>query len=808
MPMERYKRRVLPPSSEKVEEWLKEVPLWRRNTNYAWHEGVAQKPNAREERDRGSVPASREEARDWEDVRLGDHLRELCQHFVVERPSSSRPPAPAPSKAKKKRRVSDGGIQVVDLSDPAGPSSAEAFSSLFSNSQEDLVLPAHFRDLSSRKNFDEFKQQLGSGVDYVFTLLLMAKAYGRGPPSAKWRSAGQYFTSSTGLGKDQKKVLKTKVGTSFSQLDPEGFLVGVCLKPASQRSGGSVDFLPICEAKACSAKVSEEVSVEERVKLFERFLRSPSHGHVCYDVQGVIRRVHTAGPSGLITHPKTKILDLKLISWLIEPGLVHDGVIESYGHGTLARHFGIEEACGCPVGGDPFSLVSHELEVSKAMAGVLYRQVTKLPTELVTFNMGVEMNVASVLANMGSFSYDLREIQRHEGKIRQTLNELEIEANALAGEEINVRSPSVLARIFYDVMRAPPMTSKTSRNQNPRSTDEARMQKLAKLNHPKISRLASIVLEYRKQAQVISKWIEADWIKSSGCSARDSSKVLLQSQWSQTSTATGRIASSNPNLQAVTKCELVRNAFSPSEEGKLFLALDYSQIEIRLLAHLSGDEKLCALLVAGGDIFENLAQSSWLKAVQQTSPSEKASARDQAKRVVYSIIYGTSAMALGQQLEMPVQRAQQLRKSFLSSFPRLQEFMSLVVSEARRNKYVETILKRRRYLRDITSSDRQARAAAERKAVNTVVQGSAADLIKVAMVRWSRMRKSTPEARSTKLMAMIHDELLFEVPKEAVHSQAKLLEEIMCGVFPNLKVPVVVNASSGSTWGSLKPLQL
>ena len=258
-------------------------------------------------------------------------------------------------------------------------------------------------------------------------------------------------------------------------------------------------------------------------------------------------------------------------------------------------------------------------------------------------------------------------------------------------------------------------------------------------------------MEFRRLSQVVSKYIDADWLRE--CELRRDAEgrrgggTLLEvhCRWNQTSTATGRLSCSDPNLQAVTKYTQslqaggqgggekinIRDAFV-AKQGTRLLALDYSQIEIRLLAHLSGCGKLCGILNAGGDLFANLARDWLCKKMNVQAPSREGSARDQAKRTVYSIIYGTSAMALGQQLGIPVAAAQTLKRSFLEHFPGVKSFISNVKESCKAKGFVQTILQRRRYLPEINSSQRQDREAAERKAVNTVVQGSAADLIKVS----------------------------------------------------------------------------
>ncbi len=233
--------------------------------------------------------------------------------------------------------------------------------------------------------------------------------------------------------------------------------------------------------------------------------------------------------------------------------------------------------------------------------------------------------------------------------------------------------------------------------------------------------------------------------------------------------------------------------------------MDYKSIELRILAHLSGDPQLIKILRESSDVFTALA-STWFGGCGIQCPSGSGTPREISKRVAYAIIYGTTAMGLSKQLEIPVARAQTLKRSFLSFFGGVGAFTSAVKAFARERGYVETILKRKRFLPHISSQDRQEREAAERKAVNTVVQGSAADLIKCAMVRWKHLSRDKEVASAATLVAQIHDELLFEIADRGKTAQvAARVRDMMCTVF-KLKVPVEVNCQFGPSWGDLQDL--
>ena len=472
-----FARRVRPPSKQEVDKWLAEVPLWRRNPNYAWSEdedngehlksgSVAPERKGREVDHDDGVPGGSEG--DWELKPIGELCRNLKQPRRPEpapQETSRRAPRPRPkprprqTQKRQRREIRDDkdeedfAPQVIDLSNPEGASG------LLSNllaSQRGAALPDNVSDLSARSNLNRFLGEVSSGAEYSFTLLLLAKGYGSGPPASNWRSAAQFFSTSTPLSKDQKKVLKTKIGTGFSKLDPEGHVVGACFLRTGRGGKGNIDFLPLCKGRESGLDLAEEVDPKELDGTMVSFLGGNTQAHVCVDFQGIARRLMRAGDPSCrrhLTHPKTRLLDLKLLSWLLEPGLVHEGAIASYALGDVCRHFlgqgGRVEGEG--EGDGPFATVARELGMVDALATSLLREVGKLPS--LAFNLGVEMNIAALLARMeASFplAYNLEEVRRHGERIDGKLRSLEEEAHGVAGEPFNLRSWKELGAVLYD----------------------------------------------------------------------------------------------------------------------------------------------------------------------------------------------------------------------------------------------------------------------------------------------------------------------------------------------------------------------
>ncbi|MER3412608.1 MAG: DNA polymerase I, partial [Thermoleophilia bacterium] len=268
----------------------------------------------------------------------------------------------------------------------------------------------------------------------------------------------------------------------------------------------------------------------------------------------------------------------------------------------------------------------------------------------------------------------------------------------------------------------------------------------------------------------------------------------------QTVAATGRLSTSNPNLQAIPiRTELgreIRSAFV-AEEGWKLVSADYSQVELRILAHVSGEPKLKEAFARGEDIHAATAAEVLGKPQAELTKDE----RNVAKMVNFGIIYGISAFGLAENLEISREQAQAYIDAYLARFPRVQEFIRRTIEQAERDGYVTTLLGRRRPIPELRAQNRQTRALGERLAVNSVMQGTAADIIKVAMV--AIYRRLRGEGRASRLVLQVHDELLLEAPEAEVAAVKDLVREEMVGAYP-LDPPLAVEVGVGSDWNEAK----
>jgi DNA polymerase-1 len=274
----------------------------------------------------------------------------------------------------------------------------------------------------------------------------------------------------------------------------------------------------------------------------------------------------------------------------------------------------------------------------------------------------------------------------------------------------------------------------------------------------------------------------------------------LHTHFNQAVASTGRLSTSNPNLQAIPiRTDLgreIRSAFV-AETGHRLVSADYSQVELRILAHVSGEPRLRDAFARGDDIHAATAAEVLGKEQSQLTKDE----RNIAKMVNFGIIYGISSFGLSENLEIPREEAQQYIDTYLARFPFVQDFIQRTIEQAKEDGYVTTLLGRRRPVPEIRASNRQTRSLGERLAVNSVMQGTAADVIKVAMVRiHNRLRE---EGRGSRLVLQVHDELLVEAPDAEVSLVKELVREEMCGAYP-LDPPLAVDVGAGDDWNEAK----
>ncbi len=401
----------------------------------------------------------------------------------------------------------------------------------------------------------------------------------------------------------------------------------------------------------------------------------------------------------------------------------------------------------------------------------------------------LELPLAGVLASMErqGIAVDLPLLHDLTGEIRSRIEGIEARIYTLAGEEFNLNSPQQLAAILFEKLKLP-VVRKTKTGY---STDARVLAELAPQHE-----IVAEILHYRQLIKLEGTYL------AGLLPLVDSDDHKIYTTFNQTVTATGRLSSSEPNLQNIPirleEGRRVRRAFIPSRSGKLFLAADYSQIELRVLAHLSRDPILLDAFRKDEDVHRRTAAE-----VFHVDPEEVSAAmRRKAKAVNFGIIYGISDYGLAQGLGVPRQEAQRYIESYFLRYQGVSEYMRRVIEEAREQGYVTTLLERRRYLPEIRAAHFARRSFAERTARNTPVQGSAADIIKLAMLHVAQT--ISDGGFRARLLLQIHDELLFEVDEEELGFFAPVIRRDMEQAFA-LEIPLKVDLKYGPHWAALAP---
>jgi DNA polymerase-1 len=364
---------------------------------------------------------------------------------------------------------------------------------------------------------------------------------------------------------------------------------------------------------------------------------------------------------------------------------------------------------------------------------------------------------------------------------------LEEQIYAMAGRPFNLGSPKQLQEILFTELKLP-VTKKTKTGA---STDVEVLEELAAV-HP----LPAKIIEYRQYSKLKSTYVDA--LPTLVCPVTG----RVHTSFKQDVTATGRLSSSDPNLQNIPvrteEGKEIRSAFIAGEPGWVLLAADYSQIELRVLAHFSEDPKLMEAFAHDEDIHARVA--SQVHSVPLAEVTE--SMRRQAKAVNFGVIYGQSPFGLAKQLGIEQREAAKFIDAYFEGYAGIEKFLAAVLAECRQRGYVSTILGRRRSIEGVREYAGRQRNLAERTAINSVIQGSAADLIKQAMIAiHRRLRREGSPAR---MLLQIHDELIFEVPSEQLHDLATLVREEMVGAGV-LRVPLKVDLKAGPNWADARP---
>lgn len=492
--------------------------------------------------------------------------------------------------------------------------------------------------------------------------------------------------------------------------------------------------------------------------------------------------IHLSGP----------LFDTMLAHYLIQPELRHnmDYLAEIY---LNYKTIHIEELIGPKGRGqknmgdlepkDIYKYACEDADVTLRLMKPLAEELRKNSLEEVFQN--IEMPLMPVLARMerNGVVLDTETLKEVEHDFTARLQTLEKDIYELAGHEFTINSPRQVGEVLFGELKLSEKVKKTKSGQY--STSEEVLRDLHS-KHPIVQK----ILDYRGLKKLLSTYVEALPKLINPATGH------IHTSFNQAVTATGRLSSSNPNLQNIPvrgeDGREIRKAFIP-EEGEIFFSADYSQIELRIMAHLSGDEHMIEAFNAGHDVHAATAARIFHKDIKDISKDE----RRKAKTANFGIIYGISAFGLAERMDVSRTEAKELIDSYFEMYPKIKDYISKAVDTAREKGYIETEFGRRRYLPDINSRNAVVRGYAERNAVNAPIQGTAADIIKIAMIRVQQ--RLDAEGCKARMILQVHDELNFSVPTDEFDKVKRIVIEEMQGAY-KMSVPLEADCGEGKNW--------
>ena len=467
------------------------------------------------------------------------------------------------------------------------------------------------------------------------------------------------------------------------------------------------------------------------------------------------------------------IFEIKLAHYLINPDISHDLISISKNYLNLSIKKKIKE------------LLNYEISC------LVFRLKPLLKSDLVKFHQlnlykNIEIPLLKTLALMETegINLDVNFLKNLSKKTTEELNEITKKIFELSGEEFNISSPKQLGEILFEKMKISDKPKKTKTGQY--STSEEVLTELASKND-----IVKLVLEYRSISKLLNTYID------SLPKQLHKSTNRIHTEYVQTVASTGRLSSINPNLQNIpirtSRGKEIRKAFIAKNKDHFLMAADYSQIELRIIASLSEEENMINAFKNKEDIHSSTAAAVFNVPINKVTKEQ----RSNAKVVNFGIIYGVSAFGLSNQTNLNRKESKELIEKYFEKYPKLKHYMNNQISFARDNGFVETILGRRRYLKDINSQNSIVRGAAERNAINAPIQGSAADIIKIAMI--NIQNKLSSGNYSSKMLLQVHDELVFDVFKPELNEIINLTRNEMEQAY-KINVPLTVDINYGLNW--------
>lgn len=570
----------------------------------------------------------------------------------------------------------------------------------------------------------------------------------------------------------------------FAEADTiDVFLVGMAISDGKR--GG---FVTLAQAR----KEAENQAAALPPALLQ-ILQDENRPKVCFNAKPLFHALHNLGIKlgGLE-------FDLSLAAYLLNPGQNTGGLAD-----LVLQFFDeflppLSELVGKGARTVPLSQVDPETlaDFARPRLGYLVPLRDKLEKKLEELELkklyyDLEMPLVPVLASMEQrgITVDVQELERISDELADRITALTQQIYDAAGTEFNINSPKQMGEILFQRLQLP-VIKKTKTGP---STSAKVLEELAAEHE-----IARLILDYRQLVKLKSTYLDA--LKT--LVHPDTGRV--HTTFHQTATATGRLSSSNPNLQNIPvrteEGRRIRRAFIPGSPDHVLLTADYSQIELRVLAHISRDETLIEAFQAGMDIHRRTAAEVMGLKLEDVTPEMRSA----AKAINFGIVYGISSFGLARNTGLTRQQAQEYIDKYFQKYSGVKAYLDEAVRQAREQGYVTTLFHRRRYLPDINSRRPALRKFAERMAMNTPIQGTAADIIKMAMVEVERRLLASD--LPAQMLLQVHDELVLEVHKDELESVARLVKEIMEGV-TTLAVPLIVDVKAGSNWRDVAPLE-
>ncbi len=477
---------------------------------------------------------------------------------------------------------------------------------------------------------------------------------------------------------------------------------------------------------------------------------------------------------------KADFSDIRIAHYLIQPEQSHElpRLAENYLNYAMLQEDKILDK------EKVINIACEKIDIYKRLMPIFEEELSK--TETLKLFREIEMPLCEVLAEMeeNGITLDTEVLAETSRQLGEEISQLENKIYELAGTTFNIASPKQLGEILFERLRIIENAKLTKTKQY--QTGEEVLIKLVN-KHP----IVSLILEYRSLTKLKSTYVDALPALINPKTRR------LHTTFTQTVTSTGRLSSVNPNLQNIPirteRGRDIRKAFVACDNDHVIMSADYSQVELRIVAAVCGDEHMTASFKEGHDIHATTAAHIF----NTTQNAVTAEQRRIAKTVNFGILYGISAFGLADRLHISNKAAADLIRDYFNSFPKINEYLQSTMEFAKANGYVETLLGRRRYIRDINSGNAIVRKAAERNAINAPIQGTAADLIKIAMIRIHRILKE--RGLKTKMLIQVHDELVFEVPNNEIETVSKIIADEMENAM-TLSVPLKVELNHGRSW--------